>query len=271
MPPVGGFRKDIVDYIRQCCEEEAKNHPVPRKYGDIPISYDAITTEWLTATLAPKSTSAAVKKFTLGPKDDGSSNRRRIEIEWEGVDADKFPRSVFCKAAHSANNRIILSVGGTYSEVCFYNEIRPTIDIEAPVAYFADYNPKSWAAMIMLKDMGSGTHFCTHKTSLTKDQFAEQITILAKLHGQFYESKKPFFQRLIQYKDRFQNLVDVGIEEACRNGFREAKSGITPRLFAREAEIWPATLKSVQRNASLPQTTVHGDVHLGMSHQSMKF
>ncbi|KAL4809781.1 kinase-like domain-containing protein [Aspergillus unguis] len=264
MPPLGPIRKDIVEAIRTCCEQEKKQPPVPRNYGDIPVSYDAITPEWLTATLARGTTGTVVKSFALGPKDNGSSNRRRITLNWEGPEADQFPRVVFCKAAHAMENRIMLSNGGTYSEIAFYNHVRPNVDIEAPTAFFAAYNPQSWASMIMLKDMADSATFCTYETVLSKIQFAEQVQILARLHGQYYQSKEPFFGDLVGYKDRFENLiVSLDIETVCGNGFRAAKEVIPPRLFAREAEIWPATVKSVQRNASLPQTTTHGDVHLG--------
>lgn len=265
MSPPAAFQSDTVERIRRYYEEEAKNPPTPRKFGDIPFSYEVINAEWLTATLAPNvdAKSAVVKAFKLGPEDNGSANRRRIEIEWAGDNADKYPTSVFCKAAHSVNNRIILSVGGTITEIMFYKDVRPLIDIEAPSAYFADYNPESWAAMIMLRDMGAETQFCNFKTVLTKRQFAEQIQILAKFHGRFYESKEPFFKNLLPYKRRFQNLLDVGAQQACINGFDGAKAVIPPRLFARADEVWPATVKSVERNASLPQTAVHGDVHLG--------
>lgn len=259
-------RSDVIQLIQECYEQEKLSPPVPRRYGDIPISYDAITTVWLTATLAPHTGGAVVKSFTLGPKDDGSSNRRRIQLEWEGTDTDtsKLPASVFCKAAHALENRIIMSSAGTYSEVCFYNHVRPRLDIEAPTAYFAGYNPTSWASMIMLKDMGGAAVFCTHKTALTKVQAFEQIQILATLHGQNYRSKEPFFENLIGYKNRFDSLVlNLDLETVCDNGFKASKDVMPPRLFAREAEIWPATVKSVERNASLPQTVVHGDVHLG--------
>ncbi|KAJ3533408.1 hypothetical protein NM208_g8002 [Fusarium decemcellulare] len=264
MPTPSASQGDISQIIRKVYEEEQKNPPVPRKYGDIPISYEAITAEWLTATLAPDTTGTLVKTFTLGPKDDGSSNRRRIELEWEGPDAASFPTSVFCKAAHSVGNRIMLSGAGTYSEVLFYNSIRPLVDVEAPTAYFAGYDPKSWASMIMLNDISDRVTFGSHKTILTKTQFAEQIQTLARLHGKFYQSKEPFFENLIGYKEQFDNLViTIDIETVCRTGFLAAKSAIPPRVFAREAEIWPVTVKSVERNASLPQTMVHGDVHLG--------
>ncbi|KAL6918648.1 hypothetical protein ACHAPO_009537 [Fusarium lateritium] len=217
------LREDIVEYVRQCCKDEQINPPVLLNYGDIPVSYESITKEWLVATLAPDSTGTTIKSFTLGPKDDGSANRRRIEIEWEGVESHALPTSIFCKAAHSAENRIVLAAGGTYSEVCFYNHIRPQLNIEAPWAYFAGYNPKSWAAMVLLRDMGNVTTFCNYKTTLTKTQFAEQIQILAKLHGQFYQSQDPNFERLLIYKDRISNLIQVGIETMCNNGFEAAE------------------------------------------------
>ncbi|KAF5601173.1 aminoglycoside phosphotransferase [Fusarium pseudocircinatum] len=263
MTQIGPLRRDIVDYIRQSCKEEHLNPPVPREYGDIPVSYEAITKEWLSATLARDAFGSTVKSFKLGPKDNGSANRRRIEIEWVGPGASELPTSVFCKAAHSAENRIVLAAGGTYSEVFFYNHIRPQLSIEAPWAYFAGYDPKSWAAMVILKDMGGETTFCNYKTSLTKAQFAEQVQMLAKLHGQYYQSQHPDFERLLVYKHRISNLIAVGLENMCVNGFKAAKSVIPPRLFTRQSEIWPCTLKSVERNAALPPMVVHGDVHLG--------
>ena len=37
---------------------------------------------------------------------------------------------------------------------------------------------------------------------------------------------------------------------------------ISPRLFAREPEVWPATLRCVARHAELPRMLTHNDVHL---------
>lgn len=258
-------QSDLSQSIRQAFEKEQRDPPVPRKLGDIPISYEAITNEWLTNTLNSSYPGAVVTKYILGPKDNGTANRRRIHLQWEGPGADKLPKSVFCKAAHALQNRLVLSSGGTRSEVFFYNEVRPRVDIEAPKAYFAAYDQSSWASMIMLEDMGDAAVFCTHETSLSQAQFAEQIQILARLHGRFYDSKEPFFQSLVGYKDRFENLTArMELEAVCTDGFEAAQEVIPPRLFDRKAEIWPATIKSVYHNASLPPTVVHGDVHLGM-------
>ena len=266
MATLGPVRPGIVDVIRKCCEDEQRNPPVPRKYGDLPVSFEAITAEWLTATLGREYPGTSVEDFKLGPKDDGSYNRRHISIVWKGPAADKLPQAVFCKAAHSLENRIVLSHGGTYSEITFYKEIRPNLDIEAPIAYFAGYDAVSWVSLTMLKDLGKDAIFCTHDTKLSKDQFAQQVQILARLHGRFYRSQEPAFKKLLVHSERFTKLnATLDLETVCGNGFRGAKSVIPPRLFKREVEVWPCTLKSLERNESLPQTIVHCDVHLGMS------
>lgn len=253
-----------VQLIRQCFAEEEQNPPVPQTADDVPISYQAMTPEWLTLVLGPYSGGARVKSFSLGPKDNGTSNRRRVYLEWEGNSTMTPPESVFCKAAHALNNRITLFNGGTKSEVQFYKHIRPLLDIEAPSAYFTAYDPKSWASIIMLRDMDPRTQFCTHRTVLSKEQLGQQLLILAKLHGAFYQSTKDVFGQVTTLKERFNRLiVTVDFKGAAENGFEAAKSVIPLHVFARENTVWERTLQSLERCASLPPTLIHGDVHLG--------
>ncbi|EXJ59297.1 uncharacterized protein A1O5_12178 [Cladophialophora psammophila CBS 110553] len=257
-------RTEAVQLIRQCFAEEEKNPPVPRTTDDVPISYQAMTPEWISAVLGPYYEGARVKNFSLGPKDNGTSNRRRVYLEWEGTSTKTPPKSVFCKAAHALNNRLTLFNGGTKSEVQFYKDIRPLLDIEAPRSYFTAYDPKSWASIIMLRDMDPRTQFCSHRTVLSKDQFAQQFQLLGKLHGTFYQSTKEVFNQITTIKERFNNLLaTVDFESAARNGFSAAKEVIPPDVFAREDEVWALTLNALERCASLPPTLIHGDVHLG--------
>lgn len=260
-------RSELASQIRKQFAQEEEDPPVPRKYGDIPISYAAMTPEWLTATLNAEArfNGASVKSFSLGPKDNGTSNRRRVYLEWEGEsDAQTPPPSVFCKGAHALLNRLGLANGGTRSEITFYNKIRPRVHFEAPTAYFASYDPDSYASMMMLHDMDSRTVFCTHKTELSKEQMFGQFRILAQLHGQFYKRTQEFVHDIGTFQGRMEGLIEtIDFESAARNGFRDGKKVIPPSVFAREEEVWPLTLKAVDRNAALPETLIHGDVHLG--------
>jgi hypothetical protein len=257
-------RVETVRVIRQCFEEEQQNPPVPRTRDDIPISYDAMTPEWLTAILGPFYEGSRVKSFSLGPKDNGTSNRRRVDLEWEGTSAKTPPKAVFCKAAHGLNNRVTLFNGGTKSEINFYNDIRHQLDIEAPTTYFAAYDPKSWASIIVLHHMDPNVHFCKYHTELSKEQFAQQFKLLAKLHGTFYESTKEEFKQMYTIRERFNNLLEtVNFRSAAENGFKAAKDVVPRNLFDREEEVWPLTVKALERCADLPSTLIHGDVHLG--------
>ncbi|KAH6972129.1 kinase-like domain-containing protein [Ilyonectria sp. MPI-CAGE-AT-0026] len=229
---------ETVQLIRRCFAEEEENPPVPQTADDVPVSYQAMTPEWLTLVLGPYSGGARVKSFSLGPKDNGTSNRRRVYLEWEGNSTKTPPDSVFCKAAHALNNRITLFNGGTKSE--------------------------SWASIIMLRDMDQRTKFCTHRTILSKEQLGQQLLILAKLHGNFYQSTKDVFGQVTTLKGRFNRLiVTVDFKGAAESGFKAAKSVIPLHVFAREDAVWERTLQSLERCASLPPTLIHGDVHLG--------
>jgi hypothetical protein len=260
------LRPDAREHIQKCYEEELRNPPIPRKFGDIPISYESITAEWLTATLARDQPGNVVKDFKLGPDDDGTSNRRAIHLEWEGPAAEALPKAVFCKAAMGVSNRLLLANGGAYSEATFFNHVRHTVDIEAPIAFFAGFDPDSFRGMIVLPNMVSNTTFCRYQTMLSKEQFLEQFQIVAKLHGKYYESKDEIILELLGTKQRFDTMhASFDIEALGDKGLTEAGNLVPSRLFARKDEIWPLTLKSMARNASLPPTVVHGDVHLGES------
>lgn len=257
---------DKFQRIKEIFAHEQVEKPIARNYGDIPVSYEAITPEWMTAILCRDTPGAEVTAVRLGEVDSGTSNRRRIHVEYnEAGKTAGLPRSVFCKATHDLANRILLSTAGTRSETRFFNEIRPTLDIDAPEAYFAGYDPESWASIIVLKDIAGEVRFCSHKTAMDETLARSQMDLLGKLHGRFYESPRfaNEFADMIVFRDRFHLLCERnGFQKCCEDGVTAAKDFIPARLFAREAEIWPATVRAVDRHKGLPETLTHNDVHL---------
>jgi hypothetical protein len=257
---------DRFERIRQIYAREQVEKPVARQFGDIPVSYESITPEWMTAILCRDTPRAQVTEVRLGDPDSGTSNRRRIYVEYNDAgQAAGLPPSVFCKATQDLANRILLSTAGTKSEVRFFNEIRPTLDIDAPEAIFAAYDPESWASIIVLKDLAGQVEFCSHKTEMDEALARSQMDLLAKVHGEFHES--PRFQNefadMIVFRDRFHLLCNNnGFEKCCVDGFLASEEFVPQRLFAREAEIWPATVRAVDRHKGLPETLTHNDVHL---------
>jgi phosphotransferase family enzyme len=258
--------EDRIERIKAAYDRDQREQPKAVRLGDIPVSYDAVTTEWLTAILCATTPHASVTSFELGAVDDGTSNRRRIYVGYNRAGEEAgLPNSVFCKATHNLTNRILTSVAATFSEVTFYNRIRSLINIDTPVSYYAAYDPESWNSMIVLRDIGDEVDFCSHDTQMDRPSVESQLALLAILHGRFYDS--PEFRGsladVIPFHVRFHNLADRhGLRECCDNGLIEAQDVVPPRLFARKAEVWGATLRSVDLQAASPETYVHSDVHL---------
>lgn len=253
--------------------DEIKNHflaqqqanAIPRKVGDIPLTYEAITPQWLTAILASTYPGIAVESFTLDTVDEGTSSRRRIFLQYPKPAAD-WPKSVFCKGTQSLESRYILGMNnGIAAEVNFYNLVRPQLPIEAPRSIYANYDRQSFNSIIVMQDMAAEVQFCAIDTPMTRARGKSQMRLLARLHGEYYA--KP--ERLVAldgfntWEDYFKATVELaGFGPACARGFSEARDVIPPSLYQHHAKIWPATLQSVTAHQHLPRTLVHSDVHL---------
>jgi Phosphotransferase enzyme family len=235
--------------------------------AQLPGSYEAITERWLTDILCGKYPGAAVVGYRLGPPDSGSSNRRKIYVEYnEAGRRAALPGALFCKATQDLANRIVLGVsGGARCEVTFYNDIRPLLNIEAPRSYFAKFDPESFNSIIVLADLSDAvTEFCNHKTKMTRERAESQLALLAEMHGRCYLSPqlREQLNSLPTWPEFFGNTLEFGMQHGSDQGFLAAEDVIPPRLFRRSKEIWPATVESVERHNRLPHTLTHGDVHL---------
>lgn len=245
--------------------DQQENRPAVAP-GDIPWRYEAITPEWMTHILCRDHPAAKVIAVSLDVEDSGTSNRRRVFVEYNAAgQALGLPRSVFCKATVDLRNRLLLSTSALLSETTFYNQIRPQLSIEAPQSYLAVYDPESFASIVMLRDMGGEVSFCSHHTEMTLERAQNQMRVLATLHGHFYRSPQLDCElaHMFRYDDRFLALDrDHDFKGMCEAGLLAAADVAPARLMARQAEVWPATVKASARHGELPLTITHGDVHL---------
>ncbi|MET0163969.1 MAG: phosphotransferase [Vicinamibacterales bacterium] len=255
----------IVAKITARFEADQRNAPKAVAPTDIPISYDAITSDWLTAILCRDVPGARVSSFAVGAPDDGVSNRRRIELTYnEAGTAARLPASVFCKAAQGLNNRLMFVLSGCgHAEATFYNKVRSRVDLEAPQSYWANFDPDSGLSIIVLRDM-QDVEFCRQTTPITFDRVRSGVELLATLHGSSTgrEWSKPGGEYFVTWPQFWANNMTMGTEEYCNRGFLAAEEVIPPRIYERFPEVWPATMRSVERHHELPQSLMHGDVHL---------
>jgi thiamine kinase-like enzyme len=246
--------------------EEQRDHPVPLTAADLPFNYEAITPLWLTKILCANDAGAEVIACELGPRDEGTSSRRRLHLKYNEVgNRAGLPASVFCKSTQSLKSRYQLALNGfAEGEVLFYNHLRSQLAIEAPHSYFANFNAHTFNSIIIMRDMASEVTFCGHAEPMNLARAQSQLKLLATLHAKYYDgpaTTQPL-SYLRTWDDTFTATANNGFDEACWRGFTLAEEVIPPALFQREAEIWPATLRSVERHRHLPLTVVHSDPHL---------
>lgn len=248
-------------------EQERRTRRIPVGIEDLPFTYEDITPPWLTAVLARATPDARVLGFELGPVDNGTSNRRRIAVDWnEAGRAAGLADRLFCKGTQSLESRYMLGMNeGVQAEVNFYNLVRPHLELHAPVALFARYDPHTLNSIIMMRDMQHEVAFCQLETDLELMHAQSQMRLFATLHSRYYQS--PALDTTLApfslWEDFFTiTCVDAGFTDACLRGFRLAEAVIPGSLFQREAEVWPATLRCTELHRTLPRGLKHSDVHL---------
>jgi hypothetical protein len=233
----------------------------------LPVSFDDITTQWLSGTLCRNHPGAEVLDYRLEPVEQGTTNRVRLHVVYNAAgEKAALPTRLFCKASQGLSNRITLGLSGAAeAEVSFYNYIRPFVDIEAPHAAFAHIDTSTFNSIVMLEDLSdSVSEFCTQRTVVTRDRVEDQLALLAKVHGAGYSDPRvrEHLEGFTTWVEYFDNTLAFGMREGSEEGFRRADDLIPARLHKRHAEIWPATVAAVALNHTLPCTLAHGDVHL---------
>ncbi|WP_324749220.1 aminoglycoside phosphotransferase family protein [Sphingomonas sp. LY54] len=233
---------------------------------EVPPFYDAITPQWLTEILCRNVQGAAVTRFSFDNVYNGTTNRRRLLLEYNtAAESDGLPPSVFCKATFDLPNRILLSSSAAFSEVTFFNRLRGELPIDCPSALFAAYDPESWASIIVMRDLTGDVEFCSEETVVGHREVRSQLRLLATMHARFYES--PRFHAdladIIPFHRRFHDLNKLhGIGACSRRGLHAAEEVVPPALFAMGDRVWEATERAVAWQEGQPETFTHGDVHL---------
>jgi hypothetical protein len=153
----------LADQINAAFAAEQATSLIARTRDDIPRTYETISDEWLTAVLCRDTPGSMVTGHRLDAPDDGTNNRRRIFVEYNVAgQAAGLPTSIFCKATFGLANRQMLGhSGGVLCEVTFQNRARHLLDIEAPRPLLANFDPVSFASIIIFEDFGeSATFMC---------------------------------------------------------------------------------------------------------------
>jgi aminoglycoside phosphotransferase (APT) family kinase protein len=237
---------------------------------DVPPRIEAVTPAWLTGALCAAHPGARVEDVRFGMGSSGTSVRRQLLLTYNDAGTDAgLPPSVFAKSTPSVLTRMANGATGVSpAEAGFYREIRPLLDVRAPVGFHSAVDPRTFRSIHLLEDLvaTSDATFCTPTTPISRAQAEEVVTTLATLHGT--PALRPFIDRPPGWLPTYSRWWERGISTAAvrryhRKGFREAADVVPPELHGKGDDLWQAFLESVAAHHRLPPTLLHGDVHLG--------
>jgi thiamine kinase-like enzyme len=264
-------RAALTSRIAYHVARERITNPRPRSLREVPPTPEHLTDEWLTLALCRGVPGAKVVNHQLGPRDDGTSSRRTLWVEFNdaGRDAGLTDR-LFTKSGPGFMMRLVsAAVGLGAIESAFYAQLRPEVLIEAPTTAYSAYDPVTKRQLLIVDDVlhTRGAHFGNILTRRLDRELAEQmIDTLAALHAPFWNAPlhKRFGHWLLDSHEWMARLnTTINAPSRILVGFERAREVIPARLYRRSKEVPDALMRSLRINIAGPQTLLHGDVHPG--------
>jgi aminoglycoside phosphotransferase (APT) family kinase protein len=244
--------------------------PKARRLEDVPCSPEAITPEWLTAVLCQKVPEAVVTGVVVKPASAGTHERHQLIVSYnEAGQRAGLPRSMFTKSLPSVVTRMIGGFNGTArAEGRFYMQLRPQLEIEAPIGYHAASDRQTFASILLLEDMVAtkSATFCNYRTSVSRETAEDMIDVLAALHARFHgDGELATRYRWVAGYPRWFTIgaEKMSLEYYTRKAFDAAAHVIPDSVLAQRDAVWPAAMQALAVHDSEPQGLIHSDVHIG--------
>jgi Phosphotransferase enzyme family len=244
--------------------------PKARRRDDVPCSPGAITTEWLTAVLCSQIPGAAVTHVDVAPASSGTHERHRLVVTYN--DAGRLaglPLSIFTKSLPSVVTRMIGGFNGTARvEGQFFMQLRPQLEIEAPIGYHAAFDRRTFASILLLEDLVAtkSATFCNPRTHVSRTMAEDMIDVLASLHARFYGDRElsTGYRWLAGYPRWFTvGAEKMSLEHYTRKAFEAVSHVIPDKVLAKRDALWPAAMRALAAHEGEGQGLIHSDVHIG--------
>lgn len=237
---------------------------------DIPSGPGELTPEFLTRVVEDMYPGTGVREIEFvkvsryGEEMVSTSDRAVLRLTYDGTPVD-LPRQVVVKMTREDN-----ALAALYdTEVGFYRHFRNEVTIEAPQAVGAVFDPGSGRYCLLIEDLTlRGARFPTALSGVTIVQVDGVLDSLARLHAHFWDS--PRFRddlrniqshvhgRLFEHFHRRQTVIP---EKSVAD--HSWKRELMDNLGRTPKQLWAEVLKAQAFQATLPQTIVHGDAHIG--------
>ncbi len=234
-----------------------------------PAAPELLTEQWLTAALCARHPQARVESFTLTAGSNGTSSRRGLAVRYNEVGAAaRLPSELFTKSTAALTMRVVCGLCRLLgNESGFYRHIRPELELEAPWAYHAAFDPRSFRSLFVLEDVVAtkGATFGNPLTRVLDKAMAEDMVGQPAIyHGAYWDSPRlrSDFGWLLtgeQWHTPMNNMINTG--RMFRTGLARGAEVIPPELRGRQDELWPGLFRAMAFT-SAPRRPC-ADVHAG--------
>lgn len=241
--------------------------------GDLPGSVDRITPNWLTAVMCDGIPGAKVLGLEKTHGDSGSSTRQGFALELNQAAQDSgIPERIFTKSAPGFIQRMFLGLTrAAEGEALFFRHVRPRVDLEAPRAWFARFDPASFRCMTVMEDLSftRRARFISTETHITKPMMADLLANLAKLHARFWQMPEldtdlRFVRNTSDYLAQIARFIDFPKRAFLA---MDRYPHLLPDAVSQErASLWLATIDTYRADRSRSETILHGDAHIGQTY-----
>lgn len=155
------------------------------------------------------------------------------------------------------------------NEVAFYKQLRPHLEIEAPLTLGGLFDPDSGQFGLLMEDLSQRqAHFPNVKEFVSVALVESLIDTLAKLHATFWQS--PRFETDLSWVQSHSDGALAFLQNHAATPLiqheidtENFKREMVQRLRTTGPELREAMMAMHKHQATLPRTLLHGDTHLG--------
>jgi hypothetical protein len=237
-----------------------------------PNRAEQITPQLLTDLIARQHPGVAVESFAIieslayGDGMVSTAGRIVLDLKYTSTTSD-LPRRVIIKVARGdAHPRALYA-----NEVAFYQRLRPELKLEAPCALGSTFDPLSGAFGLILADLREhGARFPNVTTGVALAEVRSVLDTLAQLHAKYWES--PRFTTDLSWVQShvsgelhtlFNDPAMVPVVIQYEIDHERFKKEMVQRIRSTGPELYAAVRALQRHQATLPQTLLHGDTHIG--------
>lgn len=232
------------------------------KPSRIPLQWEQVTPEWMTAAIAKLHPDARVSEVKIVTRDDGTNRRARLGLSYA---TGSGPKTVFLKA-HAAGRRIThLRNGNLFNEARLF-QVGATLPVDHPVVYKSIVDYLRLDFLLVMEDIRQrGAEPRDATTPMTVGQVADGLRGLARLHSQYWGFSRRTHPKLgwVQTWKPTKGW-QVGLGKRIPIGLQRGADILPPevaRLSGAEVlDFWSRYVATLSKQT---MTLLHGDAHIG--------